>query len=51
MDIDSIREKIAQGQYRVTAHALTRFKERGITGADMEAAIMGGEVIEEYPND
>ncbi|MGB9887481.1 MAG: DUF4258 domain-containing protein [Moorellales bacterium] len=51
MDIESIREKIAKGQYRMTAHALTRFKERGITAADMEAAIMDGEIIEEYPND
>jgi len=51
MDIEIIREKIIRGQYRLTVHALTRFKERGITAADMEAAILSGEIIEEYPDD
>lgn len=32
-------------------HAATRSKERGISAADMEAAIANGEIIKEYPDD
>lgn len=51
MDIDRIRTKIREGDYRLTVHAAIRSKERGITTRDMEAAILNGEVIEEYPDD
>lgn len=51
MDIEKIREKIRKGQYRLTVHAAIRSKERGIATGDMEAAILNGEIIEEYPDD
>ncbi|NPV80488.1 MAG: DUF4258 domain-containing protein [Firmicutes bacterium] len=51
MDIEKIRTKIREGSYRLTTHAAIRSKERGITAGDMEAAILNGEIIEEYPND
>ena len=51
LDIEKIREKIKQGNYRLTVHAAKRSKERGITTADMESAILNGEIIKEYPDD
>lgn len=48
MDIEKIREKIRKGQYRLTVHAAIRSKERGIATGDMEAAILNGEIIEEF---
>lgn len=44
-------ERIRQGEYRLTAHAGVRSKERAITTDDIEAAILNGEIIEEYPDD
>jgi hypothetical protein len=49
--MEKIRESIKGGNYRLTVHAATRSKERDITTADMETAIMNGEIIKEYPDD
>ena len=35
----------------VTEHAMERFKERGILLRDIRAAVMSGQIIEQYPND
>lgn len=51
MEIDEVRTAIRNGKYRLTVHAIVRSKERGITIQDMEEAILGGEIIEEYPDD
>lgn len=51
LDIEKIKSRIKDGKYRLTVHAATRSKERGITTADMETAILNGEIIKEYPDD
>lgn len=51
LEIEKIKAKIRDGNYRLTVHAVLRTKERGITTADMEAAIFNGEIIKEYPTD
>jgi len=51
LEIDEIRAAIREGKYRLTVHAIIRSKERGISARDMEEAILGGEIIEEYPDD
>ena len=51
MDIEKIRARVREGNYRLTVHAVIRSKQRGIKTEDMESAILNGEVIEEYPND
>ena len=51
MDIEKIRAKVREGNYRLTVHAVVRSKQRGIKTEDMEKAILNGEIIEEYPND
>ena len=51
MELEHIRKRIQKSQYRLTVHAAVRSKERGITTSDMEAAILNGEIIEEYPDD
>jgi len=51
LDIEKIREKIKQGNYRLTVHIAKRSKEWGITTADMESAILNGEIIKEYLDD
>jgi hypothetical protein len=51
LDIEKIRERVKAGNYRLTVHAATRSKERGITTSDMETAIISSEIIKEYPDD
>lgn len=38
-------------ELRYTRHALSRMFERSIGFSEVEAAIRGGIVVEEYPND
>ena len=47
---------IIQGYYQsdavfVTEHAMERFKQRGIGMRDVKAAVMSGQIIEQYPDD
>ena len=35
----------------VTEHAMERFKQRGIWMRDVRAAVMSGQIIEQYPDD
>jgi hypothetical protein len=51
LEIEDIKARIKDGKYRLTVHAATRSKERGITTADMEIAILNGQIIKEYPDD
>jgi hypothetical protein len=37
--------------YHYRQHAIKRMFERGITQADLQAALSAGQVIEDYPND
>ncbi|MFN8634838.1 MAG: DUF4258 domain-containing protein [Chloroflexota bacterium] len=41
---------VAQGQYRYTVHGTRQRIARNITGAEFEAAIQVGEIIEDYPS-
>lgn len=51
LNIEEIRAKIKDGNYRLTVHTAIRSKERGISTTDMETAIVNGEIIKEYSDD
>ena len=51
MDIEKIRHKIQQGEYRLSNHAQKCCDERIIFLEEVIAVILGGEVIECYPDD
>ncbi|MDH7574045.1 MAG: DUF4258 domain-containing protein [Clostridia bacterium] len=51
MTITGIQDRIRQGDYRFSDHAVRRMIERSIARQEVEQAILGGEVIEEYPHD
>ncbi len=50
-NIDDLHESIRAGSYILTAHASDRAVQRDITSAEIEEAILAGEVIEDYPED
>jgi hypothetical protein len=49
--IEQIRKKILQRQYEYSRHAVDQSILREISEAEMQEAIMNGEIIEDYPND
>jgi len=49
--IESIREAIRRGEYRLTIHAVERCIERNISPKEIEEAILNGEIIEYYSKD
>jgi hypothetical protein len=51
MDIEGIRGKILEGDYKFSEHAIKRMIERKIQRNEIEEVIFSGEVIEEYPDD
>ncbi|MBF0328013.1 MAG: DUF4258 domain-containing protein [Nitrospirae bacterium] len=51
MTIDGIQDKIKNGQYRFSDHAVKRMIERSIDRPEIENAVMLGTIIEEYPDD
>lgn len=49
---EQISELAAErGNIHLTLHILNRFRERGITLADVRNVLLHGEIIEQYPND
>jgi hypothetical protein len=46
-----IHDRILTRRYRLTKHATIVRLERDITIAELEQALLGGEIIERYPND
>lgn len=50
-DVPSLRKAVAAGRLRWQLHALERMMERGIFRAEVLAALLEGEVIEEYLED
>jgi len=46
-----IRNHIQTKRYRLTKHATIVRLERGITIAELERALLNGEIIERYPHD
>lgn len=49
--IEEIQDKIQQGQYEFSKHAVDQSILRRISVAEMREAIAGGQVIEDYPDD
>jgi len=48
---EDIWGKISKGEYRFSDHAVKRMIQKSIDRREVEEAISGGEVIEEYPGD
>jgi hypothetical protein len=51
MTIKGIQDKIRKGKYSFSDHAVKRMIKRSINRHEIEEAILGGEIIEEYPDD
>jgi len=51
MTLDEIRDKIKNGQYGFSDHAVKRMIKRSILRQEVETVISEGEIIEEYPHD
>ena len=49
VDFDQIREKIKSGDYQISVHATKRLRSRQMTIADLEHAVLYGEIIERDP--
>lgn len=46
IDFDRVREKVISGDYIISVHATHRLRHRQLTIADLEHAIIFGEIIE-----
>jgi hypothetical protein len=51
VDIETIRERVRKGNYLVKSHAVQHALKEGFERTHMVEAILGGTIIEEYPND
>lgn len=51
MDIQSIREKVRTGKYRISFTHTEKLRERKIEMKEIEVAIATGEIIEAYHDD
>jgi hypothetical protein len=51
MTIAGIQDRIRQGDYCFSDHAVKRMIERNISRREVEEALLNGEIIEEYPED
>jgi hypothetical protein len=51
MTLDGIRNKIKEGRYGFSDHAVKRMIKRSISRQEVETVIGGGEIIEEYSDD
>ena len=51
MDIDWIRRQVRSGKYEFSGHADDERQAERISVADVERALLGGEILEDYPND
>lgn len=49
-DFEDIRIKVQAGDYEISLHAFQRMRQRGISLADVENAIVSGEIIERDQN-
>lgn len=50
MKEETIRTLCAAGNWLISAHARKRMIQRGITTAEIERALLTGEIIEDYPD-
>lgn len=51
MDLDTLKLKVAAGEYEVTNHVIERSTIRGISRQEILDAIQNGELLEDYPDD
>lgn len=51
MQIETIRELVRSNRMIWTKHVKERIRQRGITKEEVIKGILGGEIIEKYPND
>ncbi|MBI4256857.1 DUF4258 domain-containing protein [Candidatus Uhrbacteria bacterium] len=51
MDIEWIRQQLRSGNYEFSGHADDERQAERIPIADVEGALLNGEVLEDYPND
>ena len=51
IDIQSIREKMKKGKYRISFTHTEKLRERKIEIAEIEEAVSVGEIMEAYPDD
>ena len=51
MTIKEIQDKIKKSEYRFSDHAIKRMIKRSIDRHEVEEVVLGGEIIEEYPDD
>jgi hypothetical protein len=51
MEIEDIRVKIEEGEYRFSDHAVKSIIKRSIERIEIEEVVLSGEIIEEYPDD
>jgi hypothetical protein len=49
--LEEIREKVAQGRFEFTQHAVDQSILRRISVQELREAIAQGEIIEDYPHD
>jgi hypothetical protein len=50
VNFELIREKVKSGDYRISVHGLKRLRSRELTIADLENAIVMGEIIDRDPD-
>ena len=50
-EIETIRQKVADGRFQFTAHAADQSIRRHISVSEVHQAIASGEVMEDYPLD
>lgn len=51
MKIEDIQSRAGQRQVIFTSHAEEERGDEGLTAKDVETALAGGEILEEYPED
>jgi len=51
MKIEEVREKVERGEYEISFHAEKERYAEDILIADMEAAVLSGEILESYSDD
>lgn len=51
VDLDQIRRLVQQGNYELSIHAEQERLEEDLDVAQIEEALLGGHVLERYPND
>lgn len=51
MDIETIRKRVQAGNYLAKGHAIQHALKEGFERKHMVEAVLGGSIIEEYPDD